>query len=285
MKQSLVALLAFAVAGSSSLACGSSPETSDSDRARGGGARDPDNDLDRLRPVSRATLIVENPGDDSWDLRWHGGVRGNVAARSEMQLVDVPPGPQEIEAVNERLGLSQTVSVHLAPGKTARVTLPPVRARVIAVNRQPVPVEILVDGVRIGRVEAASEVALDAPAGRRLVLVRRPDGPGAVRLDKMLRPDVDNRLEVPELAASVSSGLPTPPAGQGLLRMRNAGRLAVTLWVDGRDQGLVAPGGLVDVVLAPGTHAIEVRMEGLEAKTSHTVSLVANQVAEWSWEP
>lgn len=260
-------------------ACGSSPEPQP-DRVN-----DPDGDLDRYRQVSQATLIVENPSDDSWDLRWHGGKRGNVAARSEMRLVDVPPGPQEIEAVNERLGLSQTVSVDLAPGKTARVTLPPVRARVLVVNRQPIAVEVLVDGVRIGRVEAASETALDAPAGRRLVLVRRPDGPGAVRLEKLFRPDGENRLEVPELAASVNSGLPTPPAGQGLLRMRNAGRLAVTLWVDGRDQGLVASGAIVDVVLAPGTHALEVRMEGLEAKTEHSVSLVANQVAEWTWEP
>jgi hypothetical protein len=156
---------------------------------------------------------------------------------------------------------------------------------VLVVNRQAIAVEVLVDGVRIGRVEAASETALDAPAGRRLVLVRRPDGPGAVRLEKLFRPDGENRLEVPELAASVNSGLPTPPAGQGLLRMRNAGRLAVTLWVDGRDQGLVASGAIVDVVLAPGTHALEVRMEGLEAKTEHSVSLVANQVAEWTWEP
>ena len=77
--------------------------------------------------------------------------------------------------------------------------------------------------------------------------------------------------------------LPCPPPGMGLVHMKNDSRFPVYVFVGGEDKGLVAPGAWTDLVLPPGTHKLEVRIEGIEARTEHTVTLLANQAAEWVW--
>jgi len=47
--------------------------------------------------------------------------------------------------------------------------------------------------------------------------------------------------------------------------------------------GPVPAGGTLDLVLAPGAHKLEAHIQGVEAFTEHSVTLIPNQVAEWLW--
>ena len=261
-------------------ACGSSAPG-----PRGG---DPDGDLDRLREDAEragAVVVVTNPTRDSWDLSVGGAPRGSVAPASEARLLGIPRGRQVVVAGNARLDLTQSHTVEAVPGAPSTVVLTPMRSRLRVHNPHAFEVELAVDGVTIGRAAPGAETVFDdVPAGRRMLMLRSAQGPGAVRIERTLPHDGVAALTVPEFAAgAASTGVPKPPDGQGLVRMRNASRLAVMVVADGREQGLVAPGGVLDVVLPPGEHRLEVRIEGIEARTEHTVTLRPNQSAEWTW--
>ena len=232
-----------------------------------------------------ALIVVNNPTGDTWDLVVGGAPRGSVAPGSEAQLLGIASGRHTVVAVNERLGLTQSRNVQVAPGAPALVVLKPMLARLRVHNPHPEAVAIAVDGTSIGTAVAGGETLFErVPAGKRMLMLRSLHGPGAVRVETRLPPDGEASLTVPALEGQViDPNAPRPPDGQGLVRMRNASRLAVTVLADGKDHGIVPAGAVFDLVLAPGTHKLEVRIEGIEARTEHTVTLLPNQVAEWVW--
>jgi len=232
-----------------------------------------------------ARLIIDNPGIDSWDLRLGQEARGSVAPGARTTLDAAASGPITLYLDNARTGLSQRIDLVLRQGATDALTIPHLLSRLVVVNTHAEPVEVAIDGVLQGLAAPATTTTFDGvPAGRRLVVLKSTRGPGAVRGEHVLPHNGVISLTVPPLAAAIGpSDLPRPPEGSALLRMRNQGRTAVTLFVDGQDRGLVAAGGVTDVILPPGTHQLEVRIEGLDAHTEHSVTLRPNQVAEWAW--
>lgn len=232
------------------------------------------------------SLTVDNPTGDTWDLVVDGVPKGSVGPRSQARIPVIAAGAHTVVASSAGLGLTQDANVVVRAGEVATSTLRALVARLEVSNPHDVAVDIAVDGVVIGRAPPHADTVFDAvPAGRRLLMARAPTGPGSARLEQRLAPGGKTTWTLPALADGAAAGptLPTPPLGMGLVRMRNASRLPVFVYADGVDKGLVAPGATVDFVLAPGTHALEVRMEGLEARTEHTVSLLPNQAAEWVW--
>lgn len=231
-----------------------------------------------------ARLTIVNPTVDGLDLRLGPEPRGSVPPGQTVTLSPVRPGRWTLTLESPRSGLLQVVTVEVAPGGEATVTAERQLCALRVDNPHADPVEVSIDGVVHGVAAPNTSTLLPgAPAGRRTLVLKSLGGPGAVRLERNL-PVASWALVVPPLAAQVvAHDLPRPPDGQGLVRMRNASRFAATLFVDGADKGLVESGGLIDVVLAPGEHALEVRLEGLEARTEHRVTLLPNQAAEWVW--
>jgi len=280
--RSVFVVISSALSLVTSVACGTSAP-------RPGTHGDPDGDLDRLGEDAEragAVIVVTNPTTDSWDLEVGGAPRGSVAPASEARLLGLPRGRQVVVATNTRLGLTQRATVEATPERPATVVLEALRAQLRVYNPHPFAVELAVDGVPIGTATSKLETVFDrVPAGRRMVMLRSLEGPGAMRVERMLPHDGVATLTVPDIAASdpARSGIPKPPDGKGLVRMRNASRLAVSVVAGGQEQGLVAPGGVLDIVLPPGEHRLEVRIGGIEAHTEHTVSLRPNQSAEWIW--
>ena len=229
-------------------------------------------------------VIVKNPTPDTWDLVVAGVPQGSVAPGSEARLLRIPRGRQLLVAANAVLGLTQSSSVDVGQG-TPIVELKAMVARLRVKNPHQEAVEIAVDGTVIGTADAASEVVFEGvPAGKRTLLLRSARGPGAVRIEKVMAADAETLLTVPALDSQVvDPNAAKAPEGKGLVRMRNASRLAVTVAADGKDHGVVPAGAVFDLVLEPGTHKLEVRIEGIEARTEHTVTLLPNQVAEWIW--
>ncbi len=72
-------------------------------------------------------------------------------------------------------------------------------------------------------------------------------------------------------------------APQAVVTSVNGASGAVTLVANDVAQGVVQPGATHLLVLAPGSHRLEVHINGIEARTEHVVTLTANQVAEWVW--
>lgn len=250
---------------------------------------DPDGDLGRLQEDAEragAVIVVTNPTADSWDIAVGGAPRGSVGPSSETRLLGLPRGRLVVEATNTRLGLSQRATVEAAYERPVTVVLEVLRAQLRVYNPHGFAVEIAVDGVPVGTATPKLETVFEkVPAGRRMLMLRSLEGPGAMRVERMLPHDGVATLTVPDIAAAdpARSGIPRPPDGKGLVRMRNASRLAVTVVAGGQEQGAVAPGGILDIVLPPGEHRLEVRIEGIEARTEHSVSLRPNQSAEWIW--
>lgn len=249
---------------------------------------DPDGDGDRMDPGSSskgAEILVRNLSGDSWDLFVGGAPRGSVGPRSDARLLGIRPGPQVVVASNERLGLTQRLSVDAGLKRAAEVRLEPMVATLRVSNPHDEAVEVAVEGATLGTVSGRAEAVFQrVPAGRRILVLKSTRGPGAVRVDKTMPPDAEARLTIPDIdAPEVDPNAPRPPAGQGLVRMKNASRLQVTLYADGRAYGTVAPGAVYDLVLPPGNHTLEVRVDGIDARTQHTVTLIPNQVAEWVW--
>jgi hypothetical protein len=265
------------------IGCGSGPARS----PRGPVAGDPDGDLDRLAggEDQGPVLMVRNPTADSWDLTVGGAPRGSVAPGSEARILGVARGRQVVVASNARLGLSQHATVEVGASGSVAVVLEAMLTRLRVANPYPDAVAVSVDGKVLGEVPGKAEAVFEGvPAGRRLLVLRSTRGPGAVRLERELPPRGEAFVAVPDIAApGITPGMPKAPEGQGLVRMRNASRLAVTVLADGVEHGSVAAGGTLDLVLAPGSHKLEVRIEGIEARTEHTVTLIPNQVAEWVW--
>jgi len=230
-------------------------------------------------------LVIANPTDETWDLTIDGAPRGSVGPRSEARIANIRVGRHRVVATNVPLGLEQAGDVDVLARKTVTHTLRALVTRLTIDNPHDVPVDIVVDGVVIGRAAPGTQTVFEAvPAGKRLLVARAPTGPAAVRTEQRLAPGGASVWVVPTLApAPAEWSLPTPPPGMGLVHMKNASKNAVSVLANGIDQGLVAPGGTVDIVLPPGTHKLEVRIEGLDARTEHTVTLIANQVAEWVW--
>jgi len=230
-------------------------------------------------------LTIVNPTPDTWDLKVDGAPRGSVGPRSEARITDLRVGPHTVVATNLTLGLEQRGDVQVALRQVARHTLRAMVARLQVTNPHDVAVEIVVDGVVIGRAAPKADTTFEAvPAGKRMLVARALSGPGAVRVEQRLTPEGVARWTVPLLAeAPADVTMPKPPDGMGLVHMKNESRNAVSVFVGGVDKGLVAPGAWADFVLPPGTHKIEVKIEGIEARTEHTVTLRANQAAEWRW--
>lgn len=236
-------------------------------------------------PRGWAEIIVSNPTRDSWDLSVGGAPRGSVAPGSEARLLGIPRGEQTVVADNERLGLTQSHTVSARPGVPATVVLTPMLARLRIDNPHPEAIEIAVDGASIGVARPSGSTLFEGvPAGKRMLMLKSTKGPGAVRLERTLAPGQETTVTLPELAAGeVDPNAPRPPEGKGLVRMKNGSNLTVTLVADGKDHGFVPPGAVFDLVLEPGTHTLVVRIEGLDATTEHTVTLMPNQTAEWVW--
>ncbi|MCC6625048.1 MAG: hypothetical protein IT385_27620 [Deltaproteobacteria bacterium] len=230
-------------------------------------------------------LTIVNPTGETWNLAIDGASRGSVGPRSEARIPNIRVGRHRIVATNEPLGLEQAGEVDVIARTTVTHTLRALVTRLTIDNPHDVAVDIVLDGVVLGRAAPGAQTVFDAvPAGKRVLVARAPDGPAAVRVEQRLAPGGSSVWVVPTLApAPAEWTLPTPPAGMGLVHMKNASRNAVTVFADGVDKGIVAPGGTVDIVLPPGTHKLEVRIEGLAARTEHTVTLIANQAAEWVW--
>lgn len=255
--------------------CGSSGEA--------GRAGAPAIDRPVVEDAKNGVVIVKNPTRDTWDLVVAGVPQGSVAPGSEARLLRIPRGRQTVVATNTVLGLTQSSSVDAGKG-TPIVELKALVGRLRVNNPHSEAVAISVDGTLIGTADASSEVLFDVPAGRRTLMLRSARGPGAVRVEKVMPADGETLLTVPALDSQVvDPNAPKPPEGKGLVRMRNASRLAVTVVADGKDYGLVPAGAVFDLVLEPGAHKLEVRIEGIEARTEHTVTLLPNQVAEWVW--
>lgn len=232
-----------------------------------------------------ARLAVDNPGPDTWDVRVDGEARGSVGPRSRTNLGSALPGRCLVRLSNARTGLFHTLEIDLPPGGEGVVTVPPLLARLRVDNPHADTIDVALDGVTVGLAPPMASTVFEAvPAGKRMLILKSTVGPGAIREELLLPPDQTVTVVVGPLAAPpVAPELPRPPNGQGLVRMRNTSRLAVTLFVNGDERGLVAPGGQVDLILAPGSHELEVRIEGLEARTLHRVTLRPNQAAEWVW--
>lgn len=236
-------------------------------------------------PAGGAQILVRNDSRDAWDLFVGGAPRGSVGPGSVARLLGIRPGPQVVVASNERLGLTQRVTVEADARAPAEVALRQMVARLRVKNPHADAVEVALDGVVLGRVAGGEEALFEgAPAGRRVLMIRSMRGPGAVRIDKDLPPEAEARVTVPDIeVAAVDPGAAAPPAGKAMVRMKNASRLAVSLWADGVDHGIVPAGASFDLVLPPGAHTLEVRIAGIEAHTEHRVTLAPNQVAEWVW--
>lgn len=231
-------------------------------------------------------LAVVNPTDDTWDLKLDGAGRGSVGPRSEARIPNVKAGAHVVVAENASLGIDQRGDVQVSAGQTTTHTLKPLVSRLKVSNPHDVAVEIVIDGVVIGRAAPKSDTVFEAvPAGKRMLVARAPTGPGAVRVEQRLAPNAESAWTVPALAESGGEhpSIPTPPTGMGLVHMKNDSRFPVYVYADGADKGLVAPAAWVDIILSPGDHKLEVKIEGIEARTEHTVTLRPNQVAEWIW--
>lgn len=237
-----------------------------------------------VRPPEPARLVVENPTVDALDVRLGPEPRGSIPPSQSVTLAPIRPGRWTLLLESPRSGLVEDLSVELGAGETRTIVATRQLAALRVDNPHAVPVEVAIDGVVYGVAAAATSTLIPgAPAGRRTIVLKALGGPGAVRFERRL-PVGPVSLEVPALAGPVvAHELPRPPDGMGLVRMRNESRFAATLFVDGVDRGLVETGGMVDVVLSPGEHHLEVRLEGLEARTEHRVTLRPNQAAEWIW--
>lgn len=237
-----------------------------------------------VRPAEPARLIVENPTVDALDVRLGPEPRGSIPPSQSITLAPIRPGRWTLLLESPRSGLVEDQSVQLAAGETRTIVATRQLAALRVDNPHASPVEVSIDGVVYGVAAAATSTLIPgAPAGRRTIVLKALSGPGAVRFERRL-PVGPVSIEVPALAGPVVvHELPKPPDGMGLVRMRNESRFAATLFVDGVDKGLVETGGMVDVILSPGEHHLEVRLEGLEARTEHRVTLRPNQAAEWIW--
>lgn len=236
-------------------------------------------------PRAGAEIVVSNPTRDSWDLTVGGAPRGSVAPGSEARLLGIRRGEQTVVADNDRLGLTQSHTVVARPGVPVTVVLTPMLARLRVDNPHPEAIEIAVDGTAVGVARPSGETLFDGvPAGKRMLMLKSTKGPGAVRLERTLTPGQETVVTLPDLAADgIDPNAPRAPEGKGLVRMKNGSNLTVSLVADGKDYGFVPAGAVFDLVLEPGAHTLVVRMEGLDATTSHTVTLLPNQVAEWVW--
>ncbi len=237
--------------------------------------------VDGHAEVRQGVIIVKNPTPDTWDLKLGGVPKGSIAPGSEAQLLDVAPGRYVLVADNTQLGLSQSIAVEL--GSVA--VLKPLVGRLRAKNPHDVAIVLLIEGAEVGVIAAQSETVFEGvPAGKRTLILKTTRGPGAIRLERVLPPDGEAILNVPELDATMLDPNATKaPPGMGLVRFKNGGNLAVTLVANDVAQGVVQPGATHLLVLAPGSHRLEVHINGIEARTEHVVTLTANQVAEWEW--
>lgn len=237
-----------------------------------------------VRPPEPGRIVIENPTVDALDVRLGPEPRGSIPPAMSTLLAPVRPGRWTLTLECPRSGLYETITVEVTQGGTHTIVATRQLVTLRVDNPHDEPVEVSIDGVTYGTATAKTSTLIPgAPAGRRLIVLKRMNGPGAVRFERNL-PVGPYSLEVPPLAGPVlAHEMPRPPDGMGLVRMRNESRFAATLFVDGVDRGLVEAGGLVDVVLDPGEHQLEVRLEGLEARTEHRVTLRPNQSAEWVW--
>lgn len=231
-------------------------------------------------------LTVVNPTEDTWDLVVDGTPKGSVGPRSDTRFPTLRAGEHTIVAKNGVLGLEQRASINVTHGVASSHTLKAMVTRFEVTNPHDVPIEILIDGTVVGRAAPSGKTTFDAvPAGLRTLVARASTGPGAVRTQYRLTPDGETAWVIPALAEQPTTHptLPTPPQGMGLVHMKNDSRFPVYVYANGVEKGLVASGAWADIVLPPGTHKLEVKIEGIQARTEHTVSLKANQAAEWIW--
>jgi len=230
-------------------------------------------------------LTVVNPTEDTWDIAVDGAAKGSLGPRSQTELPALKAGPHAVVATNGTLGLEQRGDVAVRYGVTSSYQLKAMVTRLEVTNPLDVPVEIAIDGSVVG-LAAPGKTTFDAvPAGNRTIVARATTGPGAVRTTYRLSPGGPSAWVVPQLTEQENSyaNLPVPPTGMGLVHMKNESRFPVYVFADGVEKGLVASGAWADIVLPPGDHHLEVRIEGIQAKTEHTVTLKANQSAEWIW--
>ena len=165
--------------------------------------------------VRQGVIIVKNPTADTWDLRLGGVPKGSIAPGSEAQLLDVAPGRYVLVADNAQLGLSQSIAVEL--GSVA--VLESLVGRLRANNPHDIGIMLFIEGVEVGLVAARSEIVFSGvPAGKRTLILKTTQGPGAIRLERVLPPNGEAVLNVPELDATMlDPNAPKAPEGKGLV--------------------------------------------------------------------
>jgi|GEM_PF-3191791 len=232
-----------------------------------------------------ARLEVRNPTSDSYAITVAGAPRGTVAPSGTLILDDLRPGEAVVLASNAAVHLTQRHVVQLDGSRPVRLELRPQVARLKVVNHRDVPVEVLVDGLSVGWAKPGAETVLEGvPAGQRTLVARAGDGPRAVRAERFMAEDGETvwAPAVPESVAS-RTGVPRPPAGQGLIWMKNRSSFDVSVFIGGEEVSLVAAGASAEIIVPPGTHTLVVHIEGADAVSQHEVTLLPNQTAEWDY--
>ncbi|MCB9736643.1 MAG: hypothetical protein H6745_29040 [Deltaproteobacteria bacterium] len=235
------------------------------------------------RPPEKPTLTVINASDDSWEILAVGAVRGTAQPRSELVVRGLPTGDLVIVARNQRLRLRQETEVTLKPGDQGRWAIATPAAQLRVVNQRPSGAEIVIDGRPFGWARPLAETVFDGvPAGQRTLVARSADGPAALQTDLYLLPGEETAWTVTP-AVGAAGGAPTPPRGMGLVWARNGGNVPIRVVVGGTLRAEMKPGERASIVLPPGTWELVVQLEGISAETHHMVTLLPNQVADWSW--
>lgn len=234
-------------------------------------------------PPEPPTLTVINASEDSWEILVVGAVRGTAKPRSELVVRGLPTGALVIVARNRRLRLHQETALTLKPGDRGRWVIGTPAAQLRVVNQRPTGAEIMVDGRPFGWALPLAETLFDGvPAGYRTLVAKSADGPALVQAVRFLTPGKETVWTVAS-AAGGAAGAPTAPRGMGLVWVGNGGDVPIRVRVDGTVRAEVKPGERGTIVLAPGTWELVVELEGIAAETHHKVTLLPNQVADWTW--
>lgn len=245
-------------------------------------------------PASEApqlgSIEVVNQTADNWTLTIGGSNYGNVPPNNRKVYETIPPGQVLVMVKNASLQLSQRSTLPLASGAHGRFFIKPQYGKLRIVNPRDKSVDISVDGVLVGRARAAGETTFQSVvAGQRRLVGKSPGSASQLSTELFLgegklttwtlAPDAAATPSKPAAGSGAVSTVPRPKPGQALLWIRNFTDKAVEVDVDNAPRGVVRGSTDAEIHVAPGYHTVEIRRQGVGARTTHTVTVKADQVA------
>lgn len=202
--------------------------------------------LVRLAPVDEGLVLVENRTGRDASLLVDGRAHARVPSGASVEVV-TRLGRVSLSLVeNNRVLASTALAVGAYQDLRWRAEAPTV-GDLLVLNPHPIPVVVVDARGRSYTVAARGQLRLnDVPVGATRLEARRPTGEPIARAQASVKP-----YEV------ATWTVPTPSTG--LVAVYNADGRAVSVWVDGVRTANLAPRESARLLLALGTHRVQVR--------------------------